>query len=569
MMSTSRIWLPLMEVMAQSCDVVVLIDEVGMLREVVTAASLGSELVTTAAVGMQIDEILSSGHVSIFAGAVLAAERNAEMRVSIIDPEGRIRECQCSVVNLPPIEGGRGWHLLALNDRSSHRSRENALNHRAIHDQLTGLVNRAALLDRLDHSMLRVDRVSDPVVVVFIDLDEFKPINDRFGHEVGDQMLAQIGARIAAVAGRSDTVARLGGDEFAILIDHRESSGSQDRVGRGIDLAQRLLEAISQPVTVVGVTANISASIGLAVAGPESSTSSLLHDADLAMYAAKRSGRGQIRIFDPAMRQRAARHVEYRRELPSAISHDQLRVVYLPHFDLPTRQVLGWEALVRWDHPDLGAVEPDEFVPIAERAGLMGEIGAWVRRRAAAEFGSQVVDTAIDRKSPAADLSRFLCLNLSHSELRDTHSAAAILGDLDEACLAFGDVIIEISESVFDLADPVMMAVVSELRCAGVRIALDDVGAGTSSVSLLHEAPVDIVKLSPAVVATSHLGAASLAATFVQMCRRRGLWVIAEGIETEEHYEALIALGCESGHGRWLAAPSPTLLALPRSDPAD
>ncbi len=558
-----------MEVMARSCDVVVLIDGLGILREVVTVAALSSELVASETIGTQIDEILSAGHVPQFGGGGPLVERAVEVRVSVTDPEGRIRECQCSVVHLPSTDQQVGWRLLALSDRGSHSSRENALSHRALHDQLTGLVNRAALLDRLDHSMLRVDRASDPVVVMFIDLDEFKPINDRFGHEVGDQMLAQIGARIAAVAGRSDTVARLGGDEFAILIDHRESSGSQDRVGRGIDLAQRLLEAISQPVTVVGVTAQISASIGLAVAGPDSSTSSLLHDADLAMYAAKRSGRGLIRIFDPAMRQRAARHVEYRRELPAAISRDQLRVVYLPHLDLVTREVQGWEALVRWDHPDLGAVEPDEFVPIAERAGLMGEIGAWVRRRAAAEFGSRVIGAAAVDGSRQSAPTGFLSLNLSHSELRDAHSAATILADIDDAGLAFTDVVIEISESVFDVADPVMMAVVYELRSAGVRIALDDVGAVNSSVSLLHQAPVDIVKLAPAVVATAHLGDASLASAFVQMCRRRGLWVIAEGVETGEQHLALIALGCSSGHGRWLAAPLSAPIALPRPDRAD
>jgi len=550
-MSTSKIWLSAMEVMARSCDVVLLIDSSGRLCEVTTLLTLSSDLVSRDAVGCHISEIITTGEIPQVGGGGREEERPVEMRVEVTDSQGRVRECRSSVVGLPAV-GGVGWRLVTLSDLSSYSSRENALSHRALHDHLTGLTNRAALLDRLEHSMLRVDRTSVPVVVVFIDLDEFKPINDRFGHEVGDQILAQIGARIAGVAGRSDTVARLGGDEFAILIDHSEPSGSEDRVGRGIDVAQRVLEAISRPVTVAGVSALVSASIGVAVAGPESSTSSLLHDADLAMYTAKRSGPGQIRIFDPAMRQRATRHVEYRRELPFAILRDQLRVVYLPQLDLATGEVEGLEALVRWEHPDLGAVEPDEFVPIAERAGVMGEIGAWVRRRAISDFRTHIAGSRGER---GVVQPKFLSLNLSHSELADTHTAGGILADLREGDLEPTAVVIEISEQVFDLENPVMMAVVEELRSAGVRIALDDVGAAHSSIGLLHEAPVEIVKLAPAVVATVDRGEESLAAAYLAMCVRRGLWVVAEGVETDQQHAALIALGCRSGQGRGLATP--------------
>lgn len=538
---------------------VLLIDGEGQLCEVVTVLALSSDLVGSEAVGRHISEVITSGGMppknegGDNSGVGPAEERPVEMRVHVTDAEGRVRECRCSLVSLPSVEGIGGWRLAALSDLSSHSSRENALSHRALHDHLTGLINRAALLDRLEHSMLRVDRTSAPVVVVFIDLDEFKPINDRFGHEVGDQILAHIGARIAAVAGRSDTVARLGGDEFAILIDHSEPSGSEDRVGRGIDVAQRVLEAISQPVTVAGVSAIVSASIGVAVAGPESSTSSLLHDADLAMYTAKRSGPGQIRIFDPSMRQRAARYVEYRRELPFAIVRNQLSVVYLPQLDLVTGAVEGWEALVRWEHPDLGAVEPDEFVPIAERAGVMGEIGAWVRRQAIRDYRLQI--TGVGEKKNNGAQPRFLSFNLSLSELADTHTARSLLADLREGDLDPSVVIIEISEQVFDLGNSVMMSVVAELRSAGIRIALDDVGAASSSFRLLHDAPVEIVKLAPMVVAEADRGEAGVVAAYLAMCGRRGLWVVAEGVETHEQHSALIALGCRSGQGRWLAAP--------------
>jgi diguanylate cyclase (GGDEF)-like protein len=546
-MSMTRNWLPVMEVMARSCDVVLLVDQEHVIREVVSVMTLSSDLVATDAAGTSLAKLISPADLSALNAVGASAQRPHEAQIALTDPHGRQRDCHGTVVTLPDRAQAPYLRLIMLNDQGSRRIIEDALSHRALHDQLTGLLNRAAFLDRLDHSMLGVDRSTDPVVVIFIDLDEFKPINDRFGHEVGDHMLARIASRISAVAGRSDTVARLGGDEFAILIDHRESSGTQDRLGRGIDLAQRVIEAITEPLTVAGVTAHVSASVGIALAGTESSTSSLLHDADLAMYEAKRSGKGQIRVFDPAMRQRASVHVEYRRELPLAIEREQLAVVYLPHLNLLSDEVVGWEALVRWEHPQLGTIEPHEFVPIAERAGLMGEIGSWVRGRAVAEYVAQLAE--------AGGNETFLCLNLSSSELRDTASASAILLDLQTGGIPPHHVVVEISEQVLNLADPLLMSVIHELRAAGVRIALDDVGGQKSSVSLLHEAPVDIVKLAPEVVATAPLGPTGLAASFIELCRRRNLRVIAEGVETEDQKVALIALGCQVGHGRLLGVP--------------
>jgi diguanylate cyclase (GGDEF)-like protein len=559
MMPTTSIWLPVMEVMARSCDVVLLVDADQKIAEVVSLLSLSSDLFTAEAVGQRLQQLIQEGDLtglvhSDFGGEPSKSWRPVEMKVTLTDSQGRPRLCQLSVIDLPSPPHTEVMRMVAVSDLGGHSARESSLSHRALHDQLTGLLNRAAFLDRLDHSMLRVDRVTDPVLVIFIDLDEFKPVNDRFGHEVGDHMLAQIGSRIAAVAGQTDTVSRLGGDEFAVLIDHRDSTGHSDPLGRAIDLAQRVLDAISTPVVAAGVSARISASIGVAVAGADSTTSSLLHDADLAMYAAKRSGRGQIRIFDPAMREHAHLHVEYRREVPSAISRNQLGVVYLPHVDLISGDTRGWEALVRWEHPELGAIEPDEFVPIAERAGVMGAIGAWVRKRAARDATELGIGRS--RSFPGAKDREFLSLNLSLSELRDPQCAEGILEALADGDLAPSVVVIEISEHILDLEDSVMMSTLGQLRDAGIRLALDDVGAGHSSVALLHAAPVDIVKLAPVVVATATEGHSGLAAAYIDLAHRRDLWVIAEGVETAAHQAALIELGCRTGHGRWLGEPA-------------
>lgn len=564
MMPTTSIWVPVMEVVARSCDVVLLVGADQKVLEVVSLLSLSSDLVSVDAVGLRLDQLIQEDQIPDLSVPDLSVpdrplerdepSRPVEMRVTVIDTQGRPRQCQCSVIDLPLQSDAEARRLVAVSDLGDHNSRETSLSHRALHDQLTGLLNRAAFLDRLDHSMLRVDRVSDPVLVIFIDLDEFKPVNDRFGHEVGDHMLAQIGARIAALAGQTDTVARLGGDEFALLIDHRDSTGHHDGLGRAIDLAQRVLDAISAPVTATGVSVRISASIGVAVAGADSSTSSLLHDADLAMYAAKRSGRGQIRIFDPAMREHAHLHVEYRREVPSAISRNQLGVVYLPHVDLISGRVQGWEALVRWEHPELGAIEPDEFVPIAERAGVMGDIGAWVRARAVKD----ATGVEVDGSTTFSGLKEgeFLSFNLSLSELRDMHCAEGILGAVAASGLPASAIVIEISEHTLDLEDAVMMSALKQLREAGIRLALDDVGAGHSSVALLHSSPVDIVKLAPAVVATATEGESGLAAAYIDLAHRRNLWVIAEGVETAAQTAALVKLGCRTGHGRWLGEPA-------------
>ncbi|HEY3484757.1 MAG TPA: diguanylate cyclase, partial [Ilumatobacteraceae bacterium] len=255
--------------------------------------------------------------------------------------------------------------VATFRDITEQRRLERQLSHRAFHDELTGLANRALFLDRMDHA-LRVSRAdADPVVVLFVDLDDFKAVNDALGHQVGDQTLKAVADRIRASAGSGDTAARLGGDEFAILLEDRGG------IDRAIDVAERLLDGLRVPIPIAGYDVTVLASIGVAVAASGMSTTSLLRDADIAMYEAKRAGKGQIRIFDPAMRMVATKHLEYRSELGAAVEQKQLRLVFMPYVDLRTGEVRGAEALVRWHHPEHGDIPPSEFVPIAERSGLI------------------------------------------------------------------------------------------------------------------------------------------------------------------------------------------------------
>lgn len=546
--ATSGTHRALLEIVARAADAAVAIDAEDRILDVVAVVARSTDLVSSASIGAQIGDLVGPDWKDLTHRASDEGQRPREVRVTTIDPHGQHRELQISIAEVPGTTDG--IRILALRDLHDHRIHEGQWVHRALHDQLTGLVNRAAFLDRVDHAMRRGGATAQSVAVMFIDLDHFKPVNDRFGHAVGDAILARIAERLSGVAETGDTVARLGGDEFAVLLERAHEPLPGSVVDRGIDLAQRILDVMAEPIKVAGAQPIISASIGLAVADSASTTQSLLHDADLAMYEAKRHGAGHIRVFDPMMRRRAARLVEYRREVVSASARGHLRVVYLPQIALATGGCEGWEALVRWVHPELGTVEPDEFMPIAERAGVMRDIGAWVRRESLKSFA---------RAAPEG----FISVNLGQSEVSDPEGATEVLADIAAAGIAPQQVIVEITERLMDLSSDTLRTAVTTLRTAGVRIALDDLSAEGASLDLLHRAPVDLVKLSPAVVATATEGPAGLAALIVEVARRRGLWVVAEGVETEQQRRALIDLGCASGQGRAFSAPMAEIRPLP------
>lgn len=294
----------------------------------------------------------------------------AKFEASLVRVDGQRRRMEATIANLLGGDAVDGM-VVTFRDVTEQRNLERQLSHRAFHDELTGLANRALFLDRMDHALRVVRPDDDPVVALFIDLDDFKSVNDALGHGVGDQMLRSIADRIRRVAGAGDTPARLGGDEFALLLEDRGG------IDRALDVAEALLEAMRQPVTLAGRELTVLASVGVAVSTAGMTTAGLLRDADTAMYEAKRAGKSQIKIFDPAMRLSASRHLEFRSDLGSAIERNELRLVFQPMVDLRSQQVVGAESLLRWEHPTRGPIGPSEFIPIAERAGLIVPIGMW------------------------------------------------------------------------------------------------------------------------------------------------------------------------------------------------
>jgi len=462
-----------------------------------------------------------------------------KFEASLVRVDGQRRRMEATIANLLGGDAVDGI-VATFRDVTEQRNLERQLSHRAFHDELTGLANRALFLDRVGHALRVARPETDPVVVLFVDLDDFKSVNDALGHGVGDQMLRAIADRIRLVSGSGDTPARLGGDEFALLLEDRGG------VDRALDVAESLLELLREPVALAGYDLAVLASVGVAVSTPGMTTATLLRDADIAMYEAKRAGKSQIKIFDPEMRLTATRHLEFRGDLGHAIERDQLRLVFQPMVDLATKQVVGAESLLRWRHPTRGDVAPDEFIPIAERAGLILPIGRWVLEesiRQAAQWQG---------KGPMQ-----ISVNVSAVQIRSPDFVTRVRDVLDAHGLDPRRLTLEITEAMHVEQVDASSGILAELRALGVRIAIDDFGTGYCSLSYLQRFPVDVVKIDRRFVEElgDHPTSTTLARMILQMTVGLDVVSVAEGIERPAQLAALRALGCDLGQGYLLSPP--------------
>ena len=403
-------------------------------------------------------------------------------------------------------------------DLTAQVEAERALEHLALHDPLTGLPNRALILDRITQMLARARRHSLRSAVCFLDLDDFKEINDTLGHQAGDQLLVAVGRRLVEAVRPCDTVGRLGGDEFVVLLE-----GDPARTGVE-QVAARLLEALRHPFDLASSdeAVTVSASVGIAEADGQE-PSDLLRDADLALYRAKATGKHRAVVFAPTMQSAAQRHRQLVLDLEAAVQRGELFLLYQPVIDLASKTLTGVEALLRWRHPRRGVVGPTEFVPELEATGMIGAVGAWVLltacRQAAAWAGMG------HRCTMAVNVS---AVQLAQERLdEDVHLALAETG-LDPSLL-----VLELTESVLAGDRKETVARLSRLRALGVRIAVDDFGTGYSSLAYLRRFPVDIVKIDRSFVAEVATSAASAAVVhaLVELSRALGLQTVAEGIE--------------------------------------
>ncbi|MCO7218333.1 EAL domain-containing protein [Klenkia sp. PcliD-1-E] len=405
----------------------------------------------------------------------------------------------------------------------------------SLHDPLTGVANRLLLTESVHRLLVRGGEVS----VLFIDLDDFKDVNDSRGHAAGDQLLRTVADRLTANVRAGDVVARLGGDEFAIA--HAGGADTARAVG------ERILAALAVPVSVEGRPLVVHASIGVAdvAAAGDRKVETLLRNADLAMYQAKATGKGRMAVYADGMAMAARCRAELAEDLTTALAAgDQLAVHYQDIVCLPEGQVVGQEALLRWQHPTRGPISPVEFIPLAEENGSIVPIGTWVLRQAVHHAAAL---------SRAAGRPLTMSVNVSSRQLHENDFVDQVVDALQAAGLPAGQLLLEVTESV--LVDDVTAVVdrLARLRSVGVKIAIDDFGTGYSSLSYLRQLPADRIKIDRSFVADLSSGgaAATLVSTIIELARSLGLDVVAEGVETVDQRDQLSALHCSHGQG-WL-----------------
>ena len=425
----------------------------------------------------------------------------------------------------------------------ARRTLEDALAHRARHDSLTGLPNRGLFYDRLQHAL---SRRSEQVAVLFMDLDDFKTVNDTYGHQAGDDLLIDVGDAIRRSVRAADTVARLGGDEFAILLD-RDATVAVAR-----DLAVRLQAAVGTPRMIAGHERAIGTSIGITTGtSGKASAESLMREADVAMYVAKSHGKGSHSVFDPRTHDVVVRTLGLQGDLERGIRERQFELHYQPIVSLATGELAGVEALVRWRHPTRGLIMPREFIHLAEVTGAIGDLDRWVVE----EAGRQARAWGADGPTGG---DRFMSVNLSPMALTQPGFVTLVSHVLDASGLNPEQLILEVTETV--QPDPRGFAtMLSGLKALGVRLAIDDFGTGFASVSRLLESPFDVIKIDEGLVHAmgSDRRAEAIVSGIIDLGRRLGADTIAEGIEGASEVTALRQMGCDFGQGFHFATPLP------------
>jgi len=439
-----------------------------------------------------------------------------------------------------------GGVVLNARDVSERKQLEEQLRQQALHDPLTNLANRTRFTDRVEHALEREMRSGEHLTVMFMDIDNFKAINDSLGHAAGDSLLIQVAQRVTACLRPADTLARLGGDEFAILLE--AVSTSQD----AILVVERIFEALQTAFCLEDKDILVRASIGIATSeGNEGyDAGGLLRDADVAMYAAKSQGKGCYRVFEPSMQVSMIERLELVTDLQRALDRDEFVIHYQPMVLLQSGRLSGWEALVRWQHPRHGLMPPVEFIPLAEESGVILRLGNWVLTQACRQAAAWHA-----RYSSADDL--WISVNVSVKQIQSPAFVAEVAHALAESGLEPHRLILEITESVMMQHVPNTLKRLHELKALGVGLAIDDFGTGYSSLSYLRQFPFDLLKIDKSFI--DDLGAVAspkdLTGAIVELGKTLDLRLVAEGIERREQLDRLVSMDCDLGQGFYFAEP--------------
>ena len=484
---------------------------------------------------LQASSILHEGDAHLVHEACLAAVAGPSAASLNFSGEGRTFTLQVS-----PISPGR-W-LAVIEETTARCLAEAEAIQEAMRDKLTGLCTRAMFQDRVSAGLAGLDRDGAGLAMLMIDLDRFKAVNDTLGHPVGDMLLRLVAKRLSSVVRKGDLVARLGGDEFAVMV-----SPSLDVDGLAV-LAKRMLDMLSRPYLVDGHQVNIGASVGLAVApGDGAEYRQLARNADLALYAAKKSGRGTFNFFEPAMDQRALARRAMEIDLRRALVMREFKLHYQPQIDLERGIVEGFEALVRWQHPERGLVPPSDFIPLAEEIGLIVPLGEWVLREACTEAAGWADDVCV-------------AVNVSPMQFEDPGRLVDMVARaLAKSGLPGRRLEVEITESVLLRNEAAVLAALHRIRELGVRVAMDDFGTGYSSLSQLHSFPFDKIKIDRSFVRDGGdaQGQDAIIRAIAALGVSLGMTTIAEGVETADQLARIRAEGCTSVQGYLFSKPVP------------
>lgn len=455
--------------------------------------------------------------------------------------DGRVFERYSLPLLTDGAVAGRVWSFRDITER---RQLEDQLRHQAFHDALTGLANRARFADRLEVALLRSARVAKPVAVLFMDLDNFKSVNDSLGHGIGDRLLIEVARRVSECLRPGDTVARFGGDEFTFLLEDAD-------VDDAVLIAKRILSELRTPFLVDAREFFVRASIGVAVSNESRrDVEELVRAADVAMYSAKAGGKNRYDVYEQTMHTATVERLELLRDLEHALERKQFVVYYQPIISVNTQRVAGFEALVRWQHPKRSIVLPSRFISLAEECGVIAPLGRWVLleacRRATEWYATGLVDA-----------DSLISVNVSAVQLQQATFVSEVASILDETGLDPNRLALEITESTM-MHDPVWTAnTLTQLKALGVRIAIDDFGTGYSSLSSLRQFPFDILKIDKSFIdsVADSTPEHKLTRTIIDLGQTLSVQIVAEGIERPEQLSSLRSLGCQLGQGYYFARP--------------
>jgi diguanylate cyclase (GGDEF)-like protein/PAS domain S-box-containing protein len=540
----------LTELVRRSSDMIAICDADAVIRYASPSAEQLLGAASAELCGQGLERVLGpeAPHVRRVFDEVLGAAHSEQVAVfSIPQADGEKRSYKMVIANLCHVDSIRGV-TLNIRDVSDAARLNDQLRTLAFHDPLTLLANRTLFTDRVHQAIRHIADGMTPAVL-FVDLDNFKTVNDSLGHGAGDQLLRGIAHRLVQCTRAGDTVARLGGDEFGVLIDHAPG------IEAAMAVARQIIEACRLPFEIEGQPVRIGASVGVALADRASNVERLMRNADAAMYAAKSRGKGRAEVFEPEMLRAARRRIRIENELAVAIEKQQLEAHYQPTVDLASRHLVGMEALMRWRHPTRGLVMPGDFIPLAEETGQIVAMTRWMLDRACADL------RRLQRSVAHGDAVR-VSVNVSSRYLNHDSVADEVRAALGTHGIRPDALVLEVTESLLLENSSQLEQTFKQLKMIGVRLALDDFGTGYSSLAYLHRFPIDMLKIDRSFVERlvredggDGADAVALARAILSLADALGLDTVAEGIEVDAQRETLLDLGCRIGQGYAFGKP--------------